>query len=207
MNNSSETTTSFNIPHDIDDYILIIKDNCNETNNLLQMAHPDIQFVCRLNEGTGQMVLVEQFEKSEGGLHFQEVPPVDGKTQLYYCERTQSQFLDNTNLKLYEYSENKFKEIVFFINAGFTKNLNGVFIKRSDRTGEPDNFPVKNSSIQLSEDDRKRYFNKMIEEYNIANMSDGGKRSSRRTSKKRPNRKRKPTKRRRGTRKRANKKR
>ena len=194
------------IPDDIDDYILIIKDDCDGTNKLLEMAHPDIQFVCRLNEGTRQMVVEEQFEKTQGGLYFKEVLPVNGKKQLYYCQRGSS-FSNNENLKLYKYS-NGFKEIEFSPyanNYGFKEKIpNGVFIKRSDRKGEPDNFPVKDSSIKLSEEDRKTYFDNMITQYNIAKyrVHGGGKRT-----KKRSNRKRKSTKRRRGTRKRANKKR
>jgi hypothetical protein len=213
-------SSTLDFPENVEDYILIIKDDCKKTNELLKKAHPDIEFVCRKDEGANKTVIEEQYERTENrGLLFPEETFKDDKKQLYYCERRVSSFPDNANLKLYEYSENKFKEIDFRNNGGFIIKLpngkftnttpNGVFIKRSDRKGNPDNFPDKDDSLKLTQDDRKEYFDNMIEEYKKSKdrFYGGGKRSSRRTSKKRPNRKRKSTKRRRGTRKRSNKKR
>jgi hypothetical protein len=207
-------SSTLDFPEHVEDYILIIKDDCKKTNELLEIVHPDIEFVCKNDVSAEQrIVLEEQFEKRDkSGLYFPEDKNkeqiVNGKKQLYYCERTESQFLDNTNLKLYEYLNGEFKEISFRPFIGFVKKPpNCVFIKRSERVDYPDNFPVKNDNIQLSDDDRKQYFDNMIKEYENSKyrVYGGGKRSKR--SKKQPKKKRKSTKRRRGTRKRANKKR
>ena len=196
------TLPKFYPKEDIDDYILILKNNCKITNELLKIAHPDIEFNCDESNNVNMISHPDYDDENDvcsdnKAIVNEPTPPV-----------TRVNYEDCLNKK-YNYD----KYIYGLYKSTNLKSNYYWFIKRSEQP----NFPKRPIEYKLSLEDGIKYFNAMIKATeDISNKSYvfsnnvplhmGGKRSSRKQSK-RKTKSTKRTKRRRGTRKRTNKKR